>query len=215
MLWRRRQTELGAQAEGRAVGRALEHGALLDAEDSCGLAKRVMHQLSDLGALQCALPESCHGGLLGGAALELTLGELAVGYVQHHAMPAPAAPLVGQQDGFVAHPHDSPVAMEHAVFVGRARLGQLFLAGEHELAILRVYLSRPQRHVLDPFLGREAEDRLGSLADVVPATVDTGIGDIDDRGQQLDERARPGLGRKLASKIVRRAIAGRSALGMR
>ncbi len=175
----------------------------------------MVHQLGDLGALKRALSQSRHSGLLGGAALELALGELAVGDVQHHAVPARAALLVGEQHGFVAHPHGPPVAVEHPVFVGRARLGQLLLAGEHELAILGVHLASPEATVAQPVLGRKAKDRLGTLADVMPAAVDARIGDVHDCRQQLDERTRPRLGRKLASEIVRLAIAGRSVLGMR
>ncbi len=215
VLGRRRQTEPGAQGERRPVGRALEHGALLDTEDARSLAERMVHQLSHLGALERALSQPRHGGLLGRAALELALGELAVGYVQHHAVPARAALLVGEQHGFVAYPHDPPVAVEHPVFVGGARLLQRLLAREHELAILGVHLARPQAAVAQPLLGREAEDRLGAPADVVPAAVDARVGDVHDRGQQLDERTRSWLGRKLASEIVRPAIAGRSVWGMR
>jgi len=141
------------------------------------------------------------GGLIAdhlGAALELGLGELAVGDVGDHPVPAHAPVRVGHERGFVAHPHEPPVAVAQAIFVGQRRFEQAVLALEHARAVVGMHLPRPQAGVLDPFARGEAEDRLHAGAEVMPAAVDSDLGDVQDRGQLVDERPDFELGRLLA-----------------
>src|SRR5260370_25050026 len=48
-----------------------------------------------------------------------------------------------------------------------------------------MYVLQPIFGVLQPFFGREAENRLDLRADVIPATGNAGLGDITDRSDLL------------------------------
>ena len=144
-----------------------------------------------------------------GAALELGLGALAVGDVGDHPVPAQPARGVGRERGFVAHPHGAPVAVAQAVFVGRVRFGEAFLAREDPRAVVGVHLPRPQPGVVDPLSRGEAEDRLRTGGDVEPAALDADLGDVEDRGQLVEQRPDLGLGQTLARASGERAPGGR------
>jgi len=186
-----------------------KHGAL---HDLLGRADELADADVVAAMVRCGLFATFkrNGGLLRCAALELKLGELAVGDVEHHPVPALAPVRVGQQHGFVADPDGAPVAVADPVFVGRRRLDEVLLASEHLLAILGVHLARPQTGVGHPLLGCEARDRLGARADVVPGAVDAGVGDVDDRRQQVDQRPGLELRWERALAVTRERVAGRT-----
>ena len=123
---------------------ALEHRAHLDVENPRGLHECLVHQLRHIHSLERVLAEPGHGRLLLGPALELGLGELAIGDIRHHPVPAHAPLGVGHERGFVAHPDHPAVAMTHAVFVGYRRLEKLVLAREHAVAVVGMHLAGPQ-----------------------------------------------------------------------
>ena len=147
-----------------------------------------MHKLRQALSLQRAFAEASHRGLLFGAPLELSVGELAVGDVRYHAVPACAAMDVGHQCGFVTHPDRGAVAAKHPVFARHGRIGQLILFVEDPIAVVRVNLARPQTRVLDPLLGRETQDGLDSAADVMPLSINPGVGHVEDRRHLVDKR---------------------------
>jgi hypothetical protein len=94
-------------------------------------------------ARQRALAEPCDGRLLVGPPLELCLDDLAVAYVERYSVPVMPSRGIPDERGFVAHPYNCAVAVAHPVFVGHGWVGELALAGEDAIAILRAHLPSP------------------------------------------------------------------------
>jgi hypothetical protein len=146
---------------------------------------------------------------------QLGLGELLLGDVRKHSVPAQLSQLVHQERRVIAHPHRSSVAVQHAVLLGRSRLLELRLARKDPLAVLRMHTLGPQVAIRQPLLRREPQDRLGLSAHVVPAPVDAGLRNVDDRWEPLDQRPRAQLRQSSRGRRRRRRTIALAQLGRR
>ena len=178
------------------IGYDLEHRAALHVEDARRFAHRFLHQLVQIRALQRTPAEEGDRGLLRSTALQLGLGELALGDVRENPVPAQPPQLVGEERRVIAHPDRPAVAMQHPILLRRPRFLKLELPCEDALTVLGMNTPGPQTRVGQPLLRRVPQDRLDLGAHVVPGRIDAGLRDIDDRGQALDERARLQLGER-------------------
>ena len=193
----------GAHDRSAGVVGPFEHGAAVHAENLRGRGERVVHQHADLHSLQRTLAQSRDRGLLSGAALELELGELAIGHVGDHSVPHRATVPIGDERGFVAHPHGPSVAVEDPIFLRQRRLADHVLAPEHAVAVLWVHLTRPQPGVGHPLRGREAEYVGRARADVVPRAAHADVGHVENRREAVEQGSQGGLA-ALARRVASR-----------
>ena len=163
-----------------------------DAVDPLDQRDRRPHQRLGVAVLQRPLAELGDDGLLGDSALQLLLGDLALGDVVEDPVPDGNPVLVGLQHRLVEDPDDVAVAGDHPV-VDRRRVALADrlpgLLGQRPLPVVGVQQLRPQLRVLPPILGAVAEDLLDLRADVAPAPVLAELGGVDDRGKALDQAA--------------------------
>ncbi len=180
------------QVEPAAIAAKLPDAGALDAVDLRHQRDRRPHQGVGIPVLEGSLAEPGHNRLLRNRALQLLLGDLALGDVVENPMPDRDPGLVGFEHRLVEDPDDVAVAGDHPV-VDRRRIAiadrLLGLLGEGALAVVRVQKLRPQIRVRFPVLGAVAEDVLDLRADVAPAPVLTQLRGVDDRRQALDEAA--------------------------
>ncbi len=128
------------------------------------------------------LAEPGHRGLLSRPLLQLLLGQLLLGDVGEHAVPAGTARVIGHQHGVVADPHDPTLAIDHPVLAGTSledAVGRFGLGVNHPISVLGVQSIQPQTGVVHPLMRREAEKILNPRADVMPAPRGPAIGHID------------------------------------
>ncbi len=184
--------EPGAQAEAAAVAANLPDAGALHTVDPLDQRDRRAHQRVWVAVLQRPLAELGDDGLLGDGALQLLLGDFALGDVVEDPVPDGHPVLVGLQHRLIEDPDDLAVAGDHPVVDRRRvtladRLPRLL--GQRPLAVLGVQQFRPQLRVLLPVLGPVAEDLLDLRTDVAPAAVLAELGGVDDRGKALDQAA--------------------------
>ncbi len=185
-----RRVETRPEAQGPAVLRQLPDAGVLDALDLGDQRGGRLHQRRRFGPGERLLPEAGDRRLLGGAALEALLGDLALGDVVENAVPDGDAVGVELEHRLIEDPDDLAVAGQHAVVERRRVAGpddllRLLLQGP--LRVLGMDPTRPQRRVGEPFLRGVAEDLLDLGADVAPAAVLAELGRVDDRRQPLDQ----------------------------
>ena len=92
----------------------------------------------------------------------------------------------------VDDPHDAAVASDQSILPASLLVGALevvVLRGDHPVAIGRVHAGHPEGRVAHPLLGAVAEEVLDLGADEMPAAVLSGLGDVDDAGDALDDRS--------------------------
>ena len=128
----------------------------------------------------------------------LGLRALAVGDVEHHALPGDGVPVrVPDHHGPVGEPAHPAVARDHPV-LGLERLAGLLdppVLGGHALTVLRVDRREPHGRVTHPLLAADAQQVLDALVDEDQGEPVAGeVLGVDDRGQLVDERAVAGLG---------------------
>ena len=128
------------------------------------------------------------------------LGLLAGCDVDHHAL-GEQRPAVVVEDDRVAlpEPHHGAVDGEHPVLHVEAldRLVGAALLGQDAVAVLGVQARLPQPLVVDPRLGREAEQALDLGRDVAQRRARRPLGDVGDGLDLLDERAEVQLAERI------------------
>src|SRR2546430_9710670 len=123
-------------------------------------------------------------------------------------MPLQASLRIRDKRSFVSPPHDRAATVAHAVFVGYRRVDQPVLALEHARAVARVDLPRPKPGIVPELGGRKTEDRPHPAAYVMPASGSTGLGDVYDRRQLIEQRRRVDIWRNLAGASRRLSAHG-------
>ena len=98
--------EAGPQVEAAAVAIDLPDAGGVDAVGVGQQRDRLLHQRLGVAVLQRQLAEPGDGRLLGGGALQLLLGDLALGDVVEDAVPDRDAGLVGLEHRLVEDPDD-------------------------------------------------------------------------------------------------------------
>ncbi len=208
--------EAGAQAQGPPALGQLPDTGVLDALDLGHQAGGRVHQGRRLGARERLLPQPRDRRLLGGAALEALLGDLALGDVVEHPVPDGDALGVQFEHRLVEDPDHVPVASQHAVVERRRVAGPDDLLGlllQRPLGVLGMDPAGPQPRVGEPLLGGVAEDLLDLGADVAPAPVLAELSGVDDRRQPLDQDAVVLLGPLAHPRLVLGALAQLALLG--
>jgi hypothetical protein len=123
--------------------------------------------------------------VLGGGALKLGLGVLAIGDVRENTAPVGLAVVTGEYQGVVAQPHDMAVAVQHPVLGRALAMVSRLLAGDHPVTVVGMQLATPERRIAAPLLRGEAQDRLDLGTDVGPTALGARFGGVEDRGHPL------------------------------
>ena len=96
-----------------------------------------------------------------------------------------------QHYAFVSKPKHLAVRGKHAVF----RFEQfpvflkVFFGCVGDLAVFKVNMVHPVPRILEPFFGREAENRLDLRTHVMPRAAGSQLGNVGNRGQTFHERS--------------------------
>ena len=153
-------------------------------------------------------PSRGHRRLLGGAQLQLGLGVLAVADVREHAVPArePSPAITSWASSRIQTTRPSRWHRRYsaALVSSCSSAGGLTLLGDHPRRRRRGAAARPTAAVACTIPRREPEDRLDLGADVVPAAVGAGVGDVQNRGNLREQSRiigarRVGSGRRAGS----------------